>query len=458
MPTAVAVRPRALAPRWWAGAADAAGLAVLVLVVATWIGGGGPGDLTAGVGPALASVGRLAGLAAAALLLVAIALVARIPLLERSFGQAELTRVHRQLARVAAWLFVAHIVAVPAGYAVRTGAGLVAITWETVTTQPGVLAAVAGAVLAGAAALTSWWRLRARLRYEAWHLTHVLGYLGAALLVPHMVWTGSSFDAQPWARAAWTALWVGLGVAVLGWRVVVPALRSRRAGLRVAAGQDLGGGVWAVDVVGDVASLRAATGQFLYWRVHDGPGWTRAHPISATVLPDGGLRLTVRVAGDGTARLAGALPGTRLSVEGPYGRLTLGAAAPDAPLAFFGAGVGVAPMVALAEQAVGTGRDVVVVSRAHDEESLVLRGDLQALPARVVEAVGGRSAVAPAWPAAMVEGAGGAGGAVVLRVVPDVAGREVFVCGPGEWTDALVRELAAAGVPRGQIHRERFSW
>ena len=507
--------PRAPAPRWWAGVADALGLAILVLVAATWISAGGPGDLAGGAAPALASVGRLAGLVSGGLMLVTLALVARLPLLERSFGQAELTHVHRLVARVAVALFALHVVAVLAGYAVRTGAGVLTTTWETVTTLPGLLAAVAGAGLCAAVAVTSWWRVRRRLRYETWHLTHVLAYLGAALLVPHMVWTGSSFAALPWARVAWLGLWGALGITVLVWRVVLPVLRSRRAGLRVAAGRHVGRGVWEVDVVGHTAALGATSGQFFYWRVHDGPGWTRAHPVSATATPDGGgLRLTVRVAGDGTARLAGARPGARLSVEGPYGRLTLDAAAPASPLAFLGAGVGVAPLVALAREAAVHGRDVVLISRAHDAESLVLREEVRALATResapvgthggrrhfpggidtaerptagvrVVEALGPRSTVAPAWPLALVgavtpavtaaqagpgegpghgphagapEAAPGAGASVLLGLVPDVTAREVFVCGPGEWTEAVARDLYDAGVPRARVHRERFSW
>jgi ferredoxin-NADP reductase len=34
----------------------------------------------------------------------------------------------------------------------------------------------------------------------------------------------------------------------------------------------------------------------------------------------------------------------------------------------------------------------------------------------------------------------------------------VFLCGPTAWTDGVESLLAAAGVPRTQIHTESFGW
>jgi ferredoxin-NADP reductase len=46
----------------------------------------------------------------------------------------------------------------------------------------------------------------------------------------------------------------------------------------------------------------------------------------------------------------------------------------------------------------------------------------------------------------------------LLHWIPDVAERDVYVCGPGPWTDALSRTLAAAGLPAEQFHLETFAW
>ena len=42
--------------------------------------------------------------------------------------------------------------------------------------------------------------------------------------------------------------------------------------------------------------------------------------------------------------------------------------------------------------------------------------------------------------------------------IGDLRSRAVFVCGPKDLQDRVCRELERAGVPRDQIHCERFGW
>jgi ferredoxin-NADP reductase len=47
---------------------------------------------------------------------------------------------------------------------------------------------------------------------------------------------------------------------------------------------------------------------------------------------------------------------------------------------------------------------------------------------------------------------------LLRRWVPDIAERDVYVCGPETWTAAVRATLAAAGVPAGRVHVETFGW
>ena len=47
---------------------------------------------------------------------------------------------------------------------------------------------------------------------------------------------------------------------------------------------------------------------------------------------------------------------------------------------------------------------------------------------------------------------------VLQRWIPDIAEREVFLCGPSTWTDGMERLLLAAGLPRDRNHTESFGW
>ena len=41
-------------------------------------------------------------------------------------------------------------------------------------------------------------------------------------------------------------------------------------------------------------------------------------------------------------------------------------------------------------------------------------------------------------------------------MVPDIRERDVYVCGPPPMTEAVVTGLRELGLPRGQVHFERF--
>ncbi|MEO6205533.1 MAG: hypothetical protein ABIO67_09150 [Mycobacteriales bacterium] len=81
-----AVRPALRrTPAWWRTVCEAAAGISLVFVTVLWLLGGGVQGLTS---PAqgLTSLGRLTGLVSADLLLIQVLLMARIPLVERSYG------------------------------------------------------------------------------------------------------------------------------------------------------------------------------------------------------------------------------------------------------------------------------------------------------------------------------------------------------------------------------------
>jgi ferredoxin-NADP reductase len=44
------------------------------------------------------------------------------------------------------------------------------------------------------------------------------------------------------------------------------------------------------------------------------------------------------------------------------------------------------------------------------------------------------------------------------ELIPDLADREVYLCGPPGMMDAIEANVRAAGVPRKYIHTERFGF
>jgi predicted ferric reductase len=448
------------APQYWRDAAGSLTWLSLVVVVALWLAGGGVAGVHS-TGDALTSLGRVTGLVASDLLLVQVLLMARIPMVERSYGQDELARRHRWVGFASFNLMVAHVVLITLGYAATTPKGLWGTIVDFVLNYPGMLLALAGTVALCAVVATSMRAARRRLRYESWHLIHLYAYLGVGLALPHQLWTGQEFLTSPVATVYWWALYVAALASVLVWRVGLPVFRSLRHALVVTDVRAESAGITTVTVGGrDLHRLPVRAGQFLQWRFLGGPGASRAHPYSLSAAPDGrSLRITVAHLGDGSSALARLRPGTRVMVEGPYGRLHAGVRT-RAKVLLMASGIGITPMRALLEELEQQPGDVVLIYRARSQEDVILREELVALAeakgARVFIATGSRVPDRDSW---LPADAGHLTDVEGLRhLVPDVDQRELYLCGSAGWMKAAERAALDAGVPREHVHLERFAY
>ena len=440
----------------------AAGSAVwlgLLLVTYWWDVDGGIRDLAGGSTAALTSLGRLTGLVASVLLLAQVLLMARVPLLETAYGQDRLARVHRIVGFTSFDLMLAHVVLITWGYAAAELSRTPATMWQLLTQYPGVLLSAGGTVALVMVVVTSIKAARRRLRYESWHLIHLYAYLGVGLALPHQLWTGQQFLASP-ARTAfwWTAYAVTAG-ALVWWRLVLPLARNLRHRLVVTSVVRESDDVVSVYLTGHrLDRFRVEAGQFLSFRFLGRPGWTRANPYSLSAAPDGrSLRISVQAVGDGSLAAFGLRPGTRALVEGPFGRL--GARSRTrAKVALIGAGVGITPLRSLAEGLDVRYGDCVLLHRwttealFTDELTTIARQRgiaLLDLP--------GHRRYADSWlPVGVDERVDDL--AALRHWVPDIADRDVFVCGPERWTELVRATLLDAGLPPDRLHLETFSW
>jgi predicted ferric reductase len=429
----------------------------LLLVTSWWDAGGGISDL-GGWETGLTSVGRLTGLVASVLLLAQVLMMARLPVLEQAFGQDRLAVLHRLVGFTSFTLMLAHIGLVTWGYAAGSLLATPRELWDLTWNYPGMLLAAAGSLCLVMVAVTSVKAARKRLRYESWHLLHLYAYLGVGLALPHQLWTGQELLTSTAATVFWWTAWAVTAAAVLGWRVGVPVALNLRHRLRVTSVVPEGSGIVSVYVTGRrLDRLRVEAGQFLSWRFLSGPGWTRAHPYSLSAAPDGrSLRVTVRDLGDGSALVRSLRPGTRALVEGPFGRLSARART-RRRVALIGAGVGITPLRALAEGLDYAPGEAVLLQRFTDQPLFV--AELETLARRRglgVIWLPGRRRAPDSW---LGDGVGAADDRAVLTSwIPDIADRDVYVCGPEAWADDVRRTTSAAGVPADRFHVESFGW
>ena len=430
------VLPLAVLAAAWTGAA-----AVLAMWWADTPGLSGAAGWLTGAGRI---TGLLAGYGCAVLLL----LMARVPPLERYVGGDRLARWHAMGGRYTVLLALSHALLIVWGYALDAGTGVAGETTEVVLHYPEMLKGTAGFLLLVGTGAVSARAARRRLSYETWHYLHFATYLAVFLAFGHQLADGAQFTGDPAARAAWYALYLGVAAVLFWYRFAVPVRTGLRHRLRVTAVHPEGPGVVSVHVTGArLGELRALPGQYLRWRFLAPGLWWTANPYSLSAPPDGrGLRLTAKALGRHSAALARLRPGTRVWVEGPYGALT-GSRRTAPGVLLIAGGVGITPLRALFETLYG---DVVLLYRARRPADLVLRAELDRIAAarraRVVYSVGDPPGYALPMTAAALR-----------AVVPDLAVRDVYVCGPPGMAEAAITAVRAAGVPRHRVHHESFT-
>jgi predicted ferric reductase len=378
---------------------------------------------------------------------VQIGLLARLPAVERAMALDRRVAWHRPVAVGCLGLLCAHAALVTSGDAAGDGVGPIAELGRLIDGYPGVITAVAALIILVAVAVTSVRWVRARMRYETWHFTHLYVYLAVALAFSHQIATGSDFVGNPLARTYWTALYVVTAALVAAGRLGVPLLRAHRHRLRVARVVPEGETATTIEIAGRrLDRLTARSGQFFTWRFLTRDGWWESHPFSLSAAPDGRrLRITVKALGDFSARLRTIAPGTRVVVEGPFGAFTADRRR-RARVALIAGGVGITPIRALLEDMPAAPGDIAVLYRASVPTDLLLQEELDALAARR-----GAEVHLMVGPEAELSAA------AVRALIPDIAERDVYVCGPPAMTQETRRMLLRAGVPGRHIATEGFA-
>jgi predicted ferric reductase len=341
------------------------------------------------------------------------------------------------------------VVFIVLGYAITEQTSVLHQSWALVTTTRWILAAVAGFVLLMVAGVTSYKRVRSRMSYETWWVTHIYTYLAVVLAYMHQVMLGNAFVRHSLVRNAWLVLTFGSIACLVGYRWVLPMVRSMRHSLYVHAVVPEAEGVVSIWLGGrDIHEMKASGGQFFCWRFLTRELWWHAHPYSLSAPPQSQyLRITVKDLGDHSRALANLRPGTRVIAEGPYGAFTAERRNSDR-VVLIGGGVGITPIRAVLEDLPECAH-VEVLYRAPSNDQVVLQHELDALAQRPRTTV--RYLVGSRKDHPM-------DARTLLRLVPHIANSDIYICGPEALHNQVRHALDVIGVPDTHIHDEAFAF
>jgi predicted ferric reductase len=392
---------------------------------------------------------RLAALVGTYLMLVMVVLMSRIPWIERSVGQDRLVKWHRRIGGWPIVLIATHIALVTGGYAQASSVGFLRQLWTFVVHYPDIPESLAAFVLLLVAGISSARIARQRLKYETWWRVHLCMYLALGLAFFHQIRIGAMFLTSPVTRWLWIAITLTAVASIVSFRFVLPLWRNLRHQLRVDSVRMVAPDTYSVIVSGrNLTRLAVSGGQFFQWRFLAPGLWSHAHPYSLSALPrPPHMRVTVKGLGDQSRAVARLATGTRVIIEGPYGTFTRHRLT-SRRVVLIGAGVGVTPLRALLEE-LPSSSHVTVLIRAQTPKHVVHGREFAELVEQrhghYVELCGPREQVR------LDEH-------TLRSIVGNLHDADVFVCGPGQFTDDVVATAKLLGAKPDRLHFESFSF
>jgi predicted ferric reductase len=302
-------------------------------------------------------------------------------------------------------------------------------------------------------------RLRWKLNYEMWRITHgILALLITAFALMHVRSVGVYVPRGTWKPAAFTVFSL-VFLSLLAWvRVLKPLARRRRPFVVEQVRPEPGGVVTLRLRATRGRGLRFRAGQFS-WITLDSVFVQNEHPfsIASSAARPEQVEFTIKELGDFTRQMSGVIEGSRAYLDGPFGNFGVGWESATRLLLVAG-GIGVTPCMSILRTMADTAdpRPVTLIYGSNDWETIVFRDELEELRRRFdLNVIHVLAKGHEGW-----EGDVGFINADILqRGLPDdMSGVQCYVCGPPPMMAAVEKALFGLGVPYRQVHSELFTF
>jgi predicted ferric reductase len=393
-------------------------------------------------------LGRSCAIVGLVALLLATALSARVPGFDQHFGGlTQLWKTHHRLGALSLLLLMLHPLLLAFAASEGNAGAALELLFPAISNWPlwsGWIALILILMF-----LAPSFHFFGKPDYARWKRLHRLAGPAVLLALLHSAQYGRTLPGPLQA-----SLWVVLGLLALSAMVWHFGLSRRFGRRRYAVERVIMIANNLVELVLEPVGRRKLVyeaGQFVYLTPYDpalAAGHGEEHPYTLSSSPlEHGLRIAVKDLGDASRALQTIRPGSRVTVEGPYGRL-FPSDAPNSQLWIAG-GIGITPFLGRARhlQRLGEAVDICLIYCVQDEARARFLDELKQI-GRTLEGF----RVVPH----LFYRQGPLDSGFLAQHAPDLPQRSVFICGPAA-LDRLARRLVRnAGVSRRDIHSEEF--
>ncbi|HEX3099682.1 MAG TPA: ferredoxin reductase family protein [Patescibacteria group bacterium] len=427
-------------------------VAVFAVTIVSWwhfsgylLSSRAPGDFLLGIG-------RLIGLLAGVMLPLQLILIGRVKWVESVFGLDKLSRMHRTNGLIILGLILLHPFLMVLAYSMSNETGLVSQYLLFLKYWDHILLATIGYLMLLGTIMLSLTIIRRKLKYEWWYYVHIFNYIAIAFIFLHTRETTPDSNYLPW-EIFWWGIYVFTFFNIMWFRFTRPVLRFWQHKFTVERVVDLGPATSIYITGRNMDKFKIQAGQFMIFRFLQKGFWKQAHPFSMSMAPNGReLRLTAKKLGDFTNELPKILVGTQVLIDGPHGVYTEKLITKQ-KLLFIAGGIGITPIRSILESLGTRYPDKFLLYSNKSQAETILGDELAELSTK------NNFKITNIYDGEQVTGAefGRLDKTMLARLVPDIAERDIFLCGPPPMMLALRKAMVELGVPKSQIHFERFA-
>jgi len=394
----------------------------------------------------LHEVGKAAGLMGFSLLVLQVALSARLKRLGRPFGLDAVMTFHRNMAVFAFLLLIAHpiLMSMAAG---SYGLFSSATGWQVNLGKAALVLLIMGVLFA-----LFFYKLR--IDYNVWRFLHKGMVFILILGFTHGLVTGGDF-ASIGMKVCWVILF-GVAVGLFLYRNGYVPWRGRRR-FQVESITPETHDVWTIRMIPeDGKSFSYQPGQFQFLKLIRPDRLSEEHPftISSSPSQEGSITATIKESGNYTNTIGQTKAGDKALLEGPFGRFSF-VHYDVKKFLFIAGGVGITPLMSMIRFLRDTEdpRAVRLIYGNKQQSDIIFPDELKSLPSHM-KAIHILSQADSGW--------NGPRGYITDEIIKQYAGDildevDVFLCGPPLMTKIVCEALRTLNVKDSRIHFERFT-
>lgn len=302
-----------------------------------------------------------------------------------------------------------------------------------------------------------------KLNYEAWRLTHVLGFVIVCVLATlHVTRVGrhGQFEMQ------FNWIWWGLCAAAVGlvfYNLVAKKTRLKKTPFTLTSVARVSSRDWQIKLkTGAPDDFSFEAGQFIWINTSGSAYSMHEHPFSIAScrndLPE--IALIIRELGDYTSKLDTLSVGQQVYVDGPYGSMSLRDSEQAKGITLIAGGAGIGPMLSLLRElaAHNDPRPIRLLYGNRDCEQMVLQDEIESLQKTMPDFVQQLVCVNPTDRPGVRRGV--IDQAVISETIAPALARDwaVYLCGPDAMIESVRASVKALGIPAANIYYEQLSF